>query len=45
MRKAYQTPAQGPATVERKAASTRIESFLKDPRPAADNLDGARTPC
>ena len=25
---------------------TRIlESFLKDPRPAADNLDGARTPC
>ena len=24
---------------------TRIESFLKDPRPAADNLHGARTPC
>lgn len=24
---------------------TRIESFLKDPHPAANNLDGARTPC
>ena len=24
---------------------TRIESSLKDSRPAADNLDGARTPC
>ncbi len=24
---------------------TRIESFLKDRHPAADNLDGARTPC
>ena len=24
---------------------TRIESFLKEPRPAADNLDGARPPC